>query len=98
MRRSYVVVLVLSVVFLAAPVVFAAGQGDIKFGEINARELKKEMDGGKVLVIDARTEQEYAQGHIPDSVNIPPSKYMFISGFLPKDKLYPIVFYCRGTG
>ena len=50
----------------------------------------------KVLVVDARTEEEYRQGHIPNAINIPPSEFKSIGNHLPKDKSLPIIFYCRG--
>ena len=37
-----------------------------------ATKLYQELaQGGKLLVIDVRTPQEYAQGHIPEAINIP---------------------------
>ena len=40
--------------------------------ETTARELHSLLDhNGKALVIDVRTPQEYAKGHIPEAVNIP---------------------------
>ena len=72
-------------------------QQGINFKVVSAQELKAEMDAGKrVLVVDARTEQEFAQGHLPGAINISPNKFRFIAGFLPKDKGFPLVFYCRG--
>ena len=50
----------------------------------------------KVLVVDARPEKEYRQGHIPNAVNIPPSQFKSIANHLPQDKSLPIIFYCRG--
>jgi rhodanese-related sulfurtransferase len=82
---------------LALPA-FAQEDG-IQIKEITAPELKKALDSGeKLLVIDARPEDEYAEGHIPGAINISPKKLMFISGYLPQDKSYPLVFYCRGGG
>jgi rhodanese-related sulfurtransferase len=40
--------------------------------ETNAKELHSWLDhNGKALVIDVRTPQEYASGHIPEAINIP---------------------------
>ena len=50
----------------------------------------------KLLVVDARPEKEYRQGHIPKAVNIPPSQFKSIANHLPQDKRLPIIFYCRG--
>jgi phage shock protein E len=77
---------------------FAQDNG-IQIREISAKELKKALDTGKkLLVIDARTKEEYAEGHIPGAINISPDKVMFIAGYLPPEKDYPMVFYCRGGG
>jgi rhodanese-related sulfurtransferase len=51
---------------------------------------------GKVLLVDARTEKEYRQAHIPTAVNIPPEQFASIGKHLPEDKTLPIIFYCRG--
>lgn len=40
--------------------------------ETDAKELHSLLDhNGKALVIDVRTPEEYAKGHIPEAVNIP---------------------------
>ena len=49
-----------------------------------------------LLVVDARTEEEYREGHIPKAVNIPPEQFTTIGKHLPPDKSLPIIFYCRG--
>ncbi len=51
---------------------------------------------GMALIVDARTEEEYKQAHIPTAVNIPPEQFTAIGKHLPQDKSLPIVFYCRG--
>jgi rhodanese-related sulfurtransferase len=49
-----------------------------------------------MVVVDTRGQQEFREGHIPKSINIPPEKVNFIEAFLPKDKKALIVFYCNG--
>jgi rhodanese-related sulfurtransferase len=40
--------------------------------ETNAEQLHSLLDrNGKVLVLDVRTPQEYARGHVPEAVNVP---------------------------
>ena len=66
---------------------------------IDAEELKKIMDAKKqVTVVDARTEKEFRDGHVPSAINIPPENVRGIPTLLPKDKNTLLVFYCRGTG
>ena len=69
------------------------------FKTISAEALMAIMDAEKQLVlVDCRTYQEFAQGHIPKAINIPPEKVSEIDALLPKSKTVPLVFYCRGTG
>jgi rhodanese-related sulfurtransferase len=40
--------------------------------ETNAKQLHSLLDReGKVLILDVRTPQEYARGHVPEAVNVP---------------------------
>ena len=69
------------------------------FKSITAVELKGMLDKKtKLVLVDARTAEEYSQGHIPKTVNIPPERVGNIGAFLPKDKKALIVIYCRGIG
>jgi rhodanese-related sulfurtransferase len=50
-----------------------------------------------VVVVDARTPEAYAAGHVPGAVNLPHRRMDAAStAALPKDKLY--VVYCDGIG
>lgn len=67
------------------------------FPQIATDELKAKIDKQeKVFVVDVRTVEEYAAGHLPGAINVPPDQYNVIGGLLPKDKKYLVVFYCRG--
>jgi rhodanese-related sulfurtransferase len=45
---------------------------DSRAPETSAARLHRELaQGAKLLVIDVRTQKEYAAGHIPEAVNIP---------------------------
>ena len=67
------------------------------FPNLTAEEVKKRIERPeKVLIVDARTEKEYWQGHIPTAINIPPSQFASIGNHLPQDKNLSIIFYCRG--
>jgi len=68
-------------------------------GIISVDELKKMVDAKKQFtIVDARTEKEFLDGHIPMAVNIPPEKLVDLSTLLPKNKNRLIIFYCRGAG
>ena len=82
------------VLLLASTVAWAQ---NYNFINLTAEEVKKRIDlPQKELVVDARTEKEYRQGHIPTAVNIPPEQFISIGAHLPQDKTLPIIFYCRG--
>ncbi len=52
-----------------------------------------ERNPGRVLLLDVRTAEEFAQGHIPGSVLVPYD--VLGSTFKEYDKHRPIVVYCR---
>jgi rhodanese-related sulfurtransferase len=69
------------------------------FEDLSARDLKTKMDNGtKMFIVDLRTPREYAEGHVPEAVNIAPNKLHFLRQALPQDKTMLIVFYCKGYG
>lgn len=100
MRKAILVLISIALVLVAAAAALAqkAPQQEM-FPEIGTAEVKKMMDGGEnFFLVDARTAQEYAQGHIPGAVNVPPEKFGIIAGYLPNNKGILVVFYCRGYG
>ena len=67
------------------------------FNNLSAEQVKKLIEQpGKVLLVDARTEKEYTEGHIPTAINIPPPQFSSIEKYLPQDKNFTVIFYCRG--
>lgn len=63
---------------------------------ITASQVKERLDkGDKITVIDVRTPDEYAAGHIPGSLLIPFDEIKVKSDQLPQDKNTEIVVYCR---
>lgn len=75
---------------IAAPVVEAS------FSRITPEEAKKRLDSETdIILLDVRTKEEFAEGHIPNSVLIPVD---VLEGEAPqnlKDKETPIFIYCR---
>jgi len=88
------------IVFLLFAFVFMLSDSSAEnFKNITADELKKMIDNKtKLVLIDAREEMEYAQGHISRAINIPPEKLGKIETSLPKNKQTLVVIYCRGGG
>lgn len=61
---------------------------------ISREQLRDRLDRGDVVVIDVRPEPEYAAGHLPGAVSIPPDQLDELLGQLPGDR--DVVAYCRG--
>ncbi len=60
---------------------------------ITLADLKKDLDAGRVLVVDVRGDQAYATGHIPGAVSIPLEALPQHLAELKSEKR-PIVTYC----
>lgn len=62
------------------------------YQNIGPRELYQAVDQGAV-VVDVRTPQEFAEGHVPGAINLPVENVVQWADTLPKDK--PVYLYCR---
>jgi len=78
---------VIGVVFIA--VLLVGGLG----GKADPRKVKRLVDAGARLV-DVRTREEYAAGHIAGAKNIPVADLEKRLGELGTDKAAPLVVYC----
>lgn len=60
---------------------------------ITRDELLARLDRGEAVIVDVRPAAEYAAGHLPGAVHIPPDRLELLDD-LPPDR--DIVAYCRG--
>jgi rhodanese-related sulfurtransferase len=65
-----------------------------QLAEIGRDELLERMRAGEVVVLDVRPPAEYAAGHLPGAVNVPPDELEGRLAGLPAGQ--PVVAYCRG--
>lgn len=64
--------------------------------ELKATEFKQKMDKlNDELLLDVRTPEEYAEGHIANSMNIDWTGDAFDAGIAKLDKTKPVFVYCR---
>ena len=65
---------------------------------ISAQELLERSAHGEVTVLDIRPQKEYASGHLPNAINIPPDEVAQRIAELDSiiDSNKTIVAYCRG--
>jgi rhodanese-related sulfurtransferase len=91
------IVLILSVLTsLAVVSCNKVPEQDITYERINAEEAKAIMDRESgYIIIDARTQSEYDEGHIPGAILIPEYEIASKAGELLKDKNQLILVYCR---
>lgn len=61
---------------------------------VSRRELRQRMKDGTVTVVDVRPKEEFAMGHVPGAINVPPSELNRRLADLPRSK--EVVAYCRG--
>jgi len=60
---------------------------------ISRDELLRRLERGDVVVVDVRPEAEYAAGHLPGALHVPPDRLDLLDQ-LPADR--DVVAYCRG--
>lgn len=89
-RAAAVVVSVVALVGLAG---CSSDTGAVT--DIGAQQLIEVAESGEVVVLDVRTPQEYAEGHVPGALNIDIASPTFAEQIaaLPTDETY--VVYCR---
>jgi rhodanese-related sulfurtransferase len=80
---------------VAAAVGLAACSSESAVQTIGAAELVEVVEAGDVVLLDVRTPQEYASGHVPGALNIDLSDPTFAQQIeaVPTDETY--VVYCR---
>lgn len=73
----------------------AAYLGDrSELARMGREELLQRIRAGEVVVLDVRPPAEYAAGHLPDAVNVPPAEIEARLADLTDPR--PVVAYCRG--
>ena len=74
----------------------AAEAPKAEYRQLTAEQAKARMDSGdEVIILDVRTPEEYAQGHIPGAVLLPVSNITSDALELLPDKSAEILVYCR---
>lgn len=68
----------------------ASGTG---FSSISAQQLLERKQD--VVVVDVRTPEEYAEGHVPGAINVPHDRINEFLQQLDNEKSSQLVLYCR---
>ena len=93
------ILLTIALLFLGLPMVFSCfpkSEGAEGYEKISGKRAKEIMDSEKnYVLIDARTESEYAEGHIDGAILIPEYEIADRAEALIPDKNTLILVYCR---
>jgi rhodanese-related sulfurtransferase len=94
-RRSGIVTLA---AFTAVLVSLTPARAAANFPVISTDEVKKFIDQKENMVlIDARTPEEYREAHIIGAINVPEKGFEQAVAQLPTDKNTLLIFYCNGV-
>jgi rhodanese-related sulfurtransferase len=73
-----------------------AADPEAELVEIGLDRMQKAVDGGEILLLDARASSEFVQGHIPGALNLPYDEFLYyydlVMSDIPKDRR--IICYC----
>lgn len=82
-----------SIIFLVVTLVIS---GQVTAKEVSQAELQKHLkDTKNFVLLDVRTEDEFAQGHIPNAVNISHTTLQSKLNDLSDAKDKQVIIYCR---
>jgi thioredoxin 1 len=69
-----------------------------KYHTLTVDEFEKKMNSGTVQLVDVRTPEEYAKGHLKDAINMNFNADDFVDMSSKLDKAKPILVYCQSGG
>lgn len=82
--------------FLLSVVTMLSGcSAGVKLSSVSAEEFADVIRHGNVHLVDVRTAEEYAAGHIPGAVNMDGSSAEFEQQISTLSKSKPVALYCR---
>lgn len=65
------------------------------FRSVNAEQFAREIEREEVQLVDVRTAEEFAEGHIPGAVNMDVNGVEFDAQIATLDTERPVALYCR---
>lgn len=91
------ITILLGLAALAAVSGPAIADNDWSAAEISRAQVRARLaaDTGSLVVLDVRTPEEYAAGHVPGAINVPYDQIASRLAELEASRERPIVVYCR---
>lgn len=94
--KTIIVLALAALLLLSFAVCASESENQIDYKQISGDEAKALMDSeSEYIIIDARTEAEYAEGHIPGAILIPEYEISEQAETKLPDKDELILVYCR---
>ena len=81
--------------FLLAATSLVGCQSNTEFKSVDAQQFAEVIANKDVQLVDARTPEEYSEGHIPGAVNIDVKSADFDAQIAQLDTSRPVAVYCR---
>jgi Rhodanese-related sulfurtransferase len=97
MKRTIIILIVIAVIAAGVTAIIYFRNMNDKFTTLNANDFENAIADDQTIILDVRTADEYAGGHIPNAINIDVNRAGFLyeaDEKLPKDKT--IAVYCHG--
>lgn len=99
-KRRKILVMKIEILLIAALLIFGVacasqGKATAEMKSVDYQTFAKKIKSGDVPIIDVRTPEEYAAGHIPGAINIDASAEGFEQEICQFDKSKPLAIYCR---
>lgn len=63
---------------------------------VSVKYVKKALDKGNSVVVDARPPRKFGKSNVPGSVSIPTTRFDAMTDRLPQNKDAELIFYCGG--
>lgn len=79
----------------AVNITYIKGEDTMEYRRISPKEAKEIIDNKDVIILDVRTQEEYDEGHIENSILIPDSDIERLAPEMLKEKDAKILIYCR---
>lgn len=82
---------------IAAALLCGAGAFAAESGKISSEQLAKRIDSqdSSLVIVDVRSPEEFAAGHIPGAINIPHTHFPARIADLPAGSEQDVVVYCE---
>ena len=80
---------------LLAAASFVGCQSDTAFKSVDAQQFAEVIANKDVQLVDARTPEEFSEGHIPGAINMDVKSADFDAKIAQLDTSRPVAVYCR---